>query len=585
MSTPRARRGHSWILLAVTCVGLASAQEPEAPRDPLAEPEEALKVERPEEVRRVESELSRIEAANPASPERMNKIRERLREIDKEETTIPLAPRQEVLALTVDNAVRMALDNNPDFLVALVRARAATAGIDEAESAFDPVLNVDASWSEGRPPFFSGNPFSGFPVGLQTASNDALSVTTSLSKRFLLGTNVTVVWQEARRKTENVFSLNPSYTPSLSVELVQPLLRGAGIGVNSLAIEIAEANARLEEANLAITLLDGVVAVEQAYWNLVAAEANLRSAKRQLDSSIRLLEDTRKRIRLGASAELDIVIAQSGVAQSRESLILTSNALEASRDQLLRLVRPSGDPTKWDVFLVPLERPMEVDEPALDLGRSLNLARARRPEFYQAELSIENARRTLALRENEALPSLDVVGTFREDGLGGQHHSAWTSLASGRFYSWSAGVRVNLPLFLRAERARERAAKLQLEEAEASLSVLESQVVLELRGALRDVRAARAQLATSRASRILAARQLEGTRLKVIKGADAVPRDELEDLAALSSAETREIQARVNYRMAITRLRRAEGGLLEPWLDVVDERVQRVLQRERTPQE
>lgn len=585
MSTPRARRGHRWILLAVTCVGLASAQESEAPRDPLAEPEEALKVERPEEVRRVESELSRIEAANPVSPQRISKIRERLREIDKEETTIPLAPRQEVLALTVDNAVRMALDNNPDFLVALVRARAATAGIDEAESVFDPVLNVDASYSEGRPPFFSGNPFSGFPVGLQTAANDALSVTTSLSKRFLLGTNVTFVWQEARRKTENVFSLNPSYTPSLSLELVQPLLRGAGIGVNSLAIEIAEANARLEEANLAITLLDGVVAVEQAYWNLVAAEANLRSAKRQLDSSIRLLEDTRKRIRLGASAELDIVIAQSGVAQSRESLILTSNALEASRDQLLRLVRPSGDPTKWDVFLVPLERPMEVDEPALDLGRSLNLARARRPEFYQAELSIENARRTLALRENEALPSLDVVGTFREDGLGGQHHSAWTSLVSGRFYSWSAGVRVNLPLFLRAERARERAAKLQLEEAEASLSVLESQVVLELRGALRDVRAARAQLATSRASRILAARQLEGTRLKVIKGADAVPRDELEDLAALSSAETREIQARVNYRMAITRLRRAEGGLLEPWLDVVDERVQRVLQRERTPQE
>ncbi|MCA8923499.1 MAG: TolC family protein [Planctomycetes bacterium] len=581
------RRGRPWLALFACCAAWAYAQDPEpAPQpDSLAEPEETLTVERPDEVLRIEAELERIESARSISPERIAAIRKRLREIDEEGAQTSLAPRQETMALTVDNAVRMALDNNPDFLVALVRARAATAGIDEAQSVFDPVISVDANFTNSRSAFFSGNPFSGFPVGLNVATSDNFTASTTLSKRFLLGTSVNILWSETRTKTENVFALNPAYNPSLSVELVQPLLRGAGLGVNGLAIEIAESNARLEEANLAITLLDGVVAVEQAYWDLVGAEATLRSAKRQLDSSVRLLEDTRKRIRLGASAELDIVIAQSGVAQSRESLIVAENGLEAARDGLLRLVRPSGDPSKWDVFLVPLERPMEVEDPPLDLGRSLNQARNQRPEFYQADLRIENARRTLALRENEALPSLDVVGTFREEGLGGTHHSAWSALGSGRFYSWGAGVRVNLPLFLRAERARERAAKLQLEEAEAALTVLESQVVLELRNAVRNVLAARARLATSRANRILAARQLEGTRLKVKNGADAVPRDELDDLAALARAETQEIQVRVAYRMALTRLKRAEGVLLEPWLDVVDERVQRVLQRERRTQE
>ncbi|MEZ6184619.1 MAG: TolC family protein [Planctomycetota bacterium] len=582
---PSSRRWPTPSLLLLAATSVAWAQDPEAPMAPRDPEREELRVERPDEAQRIEAELQRIDEGHPIPDERMDRIRDRLREIDGAESRTKLAPREDMLYLSVDDAVRLALANNPDFLVALVRARAASAAIDEAQAVFDPVLSVDASYTEARSPFFSANPFSGFAPGLVVASSDQLALTTTLSKRFLLGTNVSVTWQEARRKTENQFSLNPSYSPSLTVEVVQPLLRGFGLTYNSLAIEIAEANVRQEEANLTITLLDGVVAVEQAYWDLVAAEANLRSSKRQLDASSSLLEDTRKRIQAGAAADLDIVIAQSSVAQSREALIISENALEAARDGLLRLVRPSGDPDKWDVFLVPLDRPMEVVEPPLDLGRSLAQARSSRPEYYSAQLAVENAQRTLALRENESLPSLDFVGSLREEGLGGQHHNAWSSLGTGRFYTWSAGVRLNLPLFLRAERARERAAKLQLEQAQASLTVLEANMVLELRNVMRDVLSARARLGTSRAARILAERQLAGTKLKVDSGAGAVQRDVVEDLAALSQAETREIQTRVAYRMALTRLKRAEGSLLEPWLDLVDPRVRQVLQRERKLEE
>jgi outer membrane protein TolC len=209
----------------------------------------------------------------------------------------------------------------------------------------------------------------------------------------------------------------------------------------------------------------------------------------------------------------------------------------------------------------------------------LEQARERRPDYYQALLAVDTAQRNLVLAENQALPQLDVFSTFREDGLGSNPDRAWDALASGRFYSWSAGVQVNLPLFLRSERARARAAKIDLERSEATLQSVEANLVLNVRGAIRDIHTAKAQIEASRESRILAARRLKATRTRVTHGT-AVPRDVLDDVADLAAAESREIQAYIQYRLSLSGLKQSQGTLLDRWLDVLDPRVRRSLERD-----
>src|SRR5690606_33448967 len=115
---------------------------------------------------------------------------------------------------------------------------------------------------------------------------------------------------------------------------------------------------------------------------------------------------------------------------------------------------------------------------------------------------------------------------------------------------------------------------------EAGLRSLEATVVLEVRGAIRDIRTAKARIEATRANRVLAEERLDATREMLNAGA-AVPRDVLDDLAELAAAESAEIQAFINYRLSITRLRQAQGTILDDWLEALPSRVHRSLQRER----
>jgi len=544
----------------------------------LAEEGEEVDVDKPAQLLRIQSELERLRKTRADLQAKEERLDREAKNLAGQEQSPVLARRVETLTITLDQAIGMALELNPDYLVELLRARFSAEGVEQAEAAFDPVLAVEGSYTEGRPPFFSTNQFSGFTPGLSVATNDRLAVSTGITKRFATGTTVRAFWEEARQKTENRFSLNPQYSPAIGVEVTQSLLRGFGWDPNLAAIRVAENNALAADASYADVLMAAVLTVEDAYWALVRAEEELRFQERSLQSALKFLDDTRRRREVGAAADLDVIIAQAGVATRREAVITAESGLEAARDQLLRFCRPDSDPRRWDILLVPVDRPWIITEPPLEVPQAIETARRRRPDVHRALLAIDTVEETLVQRDNELLPQLDVFTQLREDGLGGQHHSAWTAVGEGRFYSWTAGLRLNLPLYLRAERSRLRAAKLDVEIAQAQLRSLDATVILEIRRTIRDVRTAKASIEATRSSRILAARRLRATRTQVEHGT-AVPRDVLDDLAALAQAEANEVRAFINYRLSLSRHERAKGTLLDRWVDKVDPRVRRSLDR------
>jgi outer membrane protein TolC len=535
-----------------------------------------------EELRRVRSELARIEGERKKLAGEQGDLELRAKELEKQAAGLPtspvLHPRMEVLPITVRDTIRRALGNNPDYLVQKLTSDAAQMQPDVEQAVFDPVLNVQANWSTNNVPNLSNSEFTGLPVGLSDFRHDDWTFLSTLQEYFPTGTTVKATYADGHDINNNIFSVNPSYGPvRLRGDLTQNLLKGFWpnpIDVNLAKMRAAQDDAEAADALFASQLMDAVLAVESAYWDVVRAEENLKVAESSLRSANELLQDRKKRRELGAGTGLDITVAEAGVATRRENMIVAENDLETKRDALIRLTEPVSRPDRYDLYLVPVERPDETPAPEEEVETVLQTALARRPDYRRAQLQVDSASKALVAAENNALPSLQALAFIEEDGLGETSYESWKTLKTGHYYSAGGGIQLQLPLFLRAERAQAAQAKANLDRTDASLQALESDILLDVRRSVRNIRTARARIEATHTARILSVKQLEAIKKEVEFGV-ALPRQVLDSQTDLDTARSREIQALIDYRVAISTLEKSKGTILDAYSEQLPERVRR----------
>lgn len=572
-------------LAALAAVGagftVASAQDTPPPEK--KEPETKILPEA--ELQRVRGELLRLETERKRLAGVQVDLEVRARELEKKVAGLPtspvLNPRTVVVPVTVRDTVRRALGNNPDNLVNALVAEAAQEQQEIERSLFDPTLQSTAQWATTNSPNLSNNTFSGLPVGLSKFRRDDWSFQTSLSELFPTGTRASISYNDGHDVNNNAFAVNPTYGPRLRLDVTQQLLKGFfpnPIDVNLARMRAAESDGEAADALFAQQLMEAALAVENAYWDVVRAEENLKVSESSLKSANELLQDRRKRRELGAGTGLDITIAEAGVAQRRENMIVSENDLETKRDVLIRLTEPLTRADRYDLYLVPVERAEETPAPEEEVAAALQTALARRPDHRRATLQIDSARHQLKSAENNALPQVDFFTFLQEDGIGTSSRSSWSALGSGNFYSAGGGIRVSLPLILRSERAQERQALVNVRRAEATLQALEADIELDVRRSIRNIRTARARIEATHTARLLSVKQLDAIKKEVEFGV-ALPRQVLDSQTDLDTARSREIQALIDYRVALSTLEKAKGTILDAYADQLPERVKRSFTR------
>lgn len=569
--------------LAVLAVGLSPALAQEKPPSPGDRTTEILPAE---ELRRVRAELARIEAERKRLAGEAASYEDRAQKLLKEAAGMPTNPvlegRKVVVPVTVVDAVKRALGNNPDNLVNALIAEAAQQQEDVERAAFDPVLNSTAGWSANNNPNLSNNSFSGLPTGLSNYHHDDWSFQSTLQEYFPTGTTAKITYADGHEVNNNLFAVNPSYGPvKLRADVTQNLLKGFWpnpIDVNLARMRGAEDDAAAADALFAQQLMEAALAVENAYWDVVRAEENLKVAQSSLDSANELLQDRKKRQALGAGTDFEVTVAEAGVAQRRENMIVAENDLESKRDVLIRLTEPVTRKDRYDLFLVPVERAEETPAPEEELQAALQTALARRPDYKRVQLQVDSARQALVAADNNALPQLQAFLFLEEDGIGQSSHESWKTLRSGQFYSAGGGLTLQLPLFLRAERAQARQAAINLHRTEAALEALESDIQLDVRRSIRNIRTARARIDATHTARVLSVKQLEAIKKQVAFGV-ALPRQVLDSQTDLDQARSREIQALIDYRVALSALSKSKGTILDPYSDQLPPRVRQAFAR------
>jgi len=499
--------------------------------------------------------------------------------------------REAASRLTLRDAVLTAVQNNPQVIAESLTPLAQETGILEAQAQFDPIVGAEASWARLAAP--SSN------VLTDASESDTLRVTTidsiwnfGIGKALRTGGFLDLSWDNERLTNDarlrfgdqsipfQLFS--PQFTPELAATLTQPLLRDFGLYFTNLRIQIAETatDAAIERYKAAVAnFIRGVVA---NYWAVVGLEERVEVLEGSLELAQKTVRDNQTRVDVGVLPPVAVLESQAEAARRQEDVIVAQNDLVQARLQLRQQVYLPSDNPFLPRAVEPVDRP-NSEKVEVVVEESLQLAMEKRPEIQAARLSIEGSELNTAITKNQRLPRLDLFGSTGLNSLAGVNTTpqierfeggygdSLNFLFDGRFYSYSAGVRIEVPIGNAQANARATRARVEEQQAYDRYRQTVSEVSLEVGQAIGDMLSDQERIETTRVARELSEQNLRNQTKRYEVGM-VTTTDLLKFQNDLATAKVAEIQALIEYSISRTEFERAQGTLLGQYNVTVEPR-------------
>jgi len=456
------------------------------------------------------------------------------------------------LEVSIEQVTMLALRNNRDLSV--VQLNPVVAGTFEQieRGVYDPELFLELGYGEEASSETSRSTGEQFPVEARDTSG-------GLGVRQRLPTGTTV---EASVEHEKSSSNRAPEQQSARIGLTvtQSLLRGLGPAVNLASVRQAELETQASVHELRGFTEALVADTEIAYWNHVLAQQEIAIFEESLAVAKRQRDEIEERIAVGMLPKTEVAVARAEVALREQALINARSLLEERRLRLVRLISPERDGSLRRAVRPTSEARIEP-APIADLDDRIALAERARPDLQEAKLRLEQNRLETVVTRNGVLPRLDLFVTLGKTGYADSFLDSFREIA-GRGHDFEIGLSLGHALGNRAAKARDRAARTSWRQSAEAVANLEQIVRLDVRLAVNEVERARQQIAATAATRTLQEQTVEAERERFRVGASTgllvaqAQRD-------LLLAQITEVEAVVQYRVALVRLYLAEGSLLE----------------------
>src|SRR6266850_7842600 len=294
-------------------------------------------------------------------------------------------PAVETFQLTLEDAVRRAVENNPDLAIVRLGTEVEAAHVGESKGAFAPVFSTILGRSSNvAPP-------SNFLLGDRGVDTNDWFSSTGVRQRVPWGSGTwSVSWDTSRTTTNNpISSFDPSLQSGVQLALSQPLLRDRRIDAARQQYIIAKRNEEVSELRFRESAVQTIAAVKQAYWTLKASIANVTVQQRSLELAQELARQNKVRVDAGQVPPLDLVQAQAEVAQRRDNLIRANTTAEDAEDRVRRLIMDPADASFWLIRIDPIEHPAELG-PQPDVDAAVAKALNERYDLARAAHELEN---------------------------------------------------------------------------------------------------------------------------------------------------------------------------------------------------
>lgn len=459
------------------------------------------------------------------------------------------------MRLTLDEAVRTAARRNLGVEIQAFDYESTGYVARSAYGLFDTFFSATIRTESDESPVISS---------VDASRRDLDTYNVGLRRLFSTGGVLQVGVNNFRQESNSVFAeVNPAFSSNVGVNFTQPLLRDFGVDITRRPVNIARNNLGISQEQFRTVLMENMVAVENAYLDLIYARENLEV----LIQSLALASDqeriTRIRIDVGASAPLDILQPQVAIRTREEEVISGEARIRDAEDRLRQLLNLPA--SEWDRPIIPT---MDVDYTPVQVNLEESVQRAweLRPEIRQAALGIENREIDYAYRRNQVLPSVDLTVDYGLAGLGGGADAgfgdAYDRIFGFDFPGWSAGVQVGVPLHNTEAKALRKSSELDLRRSRVSLEQVRVDIAVQVRGAVRNLETLSRQIVATRAAREAAEQNVAAERKRFENGL-TTNFNVLQIQQELSSARSRELAALIGYRQSVAQYHRVVGDLLD----------------------
>ncbi len=290
---------------------------------------------------------------------------------------------------TLQEAMAMAYQGNPNLLAARAQLRATDENVPIALSGWRPSINVSGQVQRNR--------------------NE---------NQILAGGGVgqVVTGGVVQRTSESV-----------QVQLIQPIFRGFRTVAQTAQArnQVSAQRARLEATEAQVLLQ-----VATAYLDVLQNQAVVELQMNNVQVLTRQLEATNDRFRVGEITRTDVAQSEANLAGAKASLVQAEGALQQARSTYQNIVGKAPEN---------LERPPLPGLLPDSLQSALDVAIAENPNYLAADYTAQAADEAISLARGDLLPSVQIVGTY---GRG------WNTVADkSRSENISAVAQVSVPIY------------------------------------------------------------------------------------------------------------------------------------------
>ena len=442
-------------------------------------------------------------------------------------------PVPDVRRLTIEEAVRLSLENNLGIRVARIDPQIQDLSVAQARAAWFPTLTSMVQSASTDSP---SNSFLSGAQGPKT-SDDRLSSNFGIEQALRWGGSYNVGWESVRSTTTNLFSnFSPQVRSSLTFTYRQQLLRGFSIDSARQQVLVTENNREIADVSMRETVALTERAVRHAYWGLAYAIASLDVQRQSLELAAESLRNTRARIEIGTTAPVDAIEAEAEVALREEAVVLSEAQIATAEDALRAVVYDPASAGFWTLRIEPADLPPFVPA-AVDTDAAMRNALERRSDLQVSRKNLETQDVNIRYSRNQTLPDVTASLHYGLTGLGGTQFvrgagfpgpiidqtergfgTVLGDLFGNDFPSWTASLDVSYPIGANPQDTALARARLQYSQQQTQLRNAELQVAAEVREAGRQMLTNQRRVQTTTVSRQLSERRLDAEERKLAAG-------------------------------------------------------------------
>jgi outer membrane protein len=300
--------------------------------------------------------------------------------------------------------------------------------------------------------------------------------------------------------------------------------------------------------DLSTSRQDVILNVQIAYYNYLLARRLVDVNQEAVRRNIQVLERAQGFFEVGTRPKIDVTRAQVDLANAELALVRARNALAVAFAALNNAIGVPDHP----LYRVPEELeipplPLKPEEFLATLEESTRRALENRTELRALSARIRSAEADLTVAKRNFLPFLSADANWR-----------YTGQELPYAPNWAVGATLTVPVLNPPLFSQVDAAAADLASAQASEEITAQNIVLEVQQSFVDLVAARERI---RSAEVLLTSAREN--LDLAQGRYQVGVGPLIDVTdaelALTQAESENIQAAVDFKIADARLRKAMG--------------------------